>query len=275
VIHFTRDQLFWHCREDEWTGDDVYGLILRYASDQAGLLLDRAECDEYWREKSPNSMEAVFFDPQCSVKFRYDCVSEFSTRSLTHASDKLAAIAGLASKFCQTELGKYLAGLWEKYLFRGMTWKTVDPAKRAEAGYQSYIAAKAEINLSTGSLEPPLEYRAPSWSWASVNCAVEWGLALWTGKSFEYWQKKYGPYLVSYHLLHSSDNAYIDILEGSFVEVRGYYRKIWVSNVKLFAEADGPKGPFIRDMILDKIHLRRVMLIYANQISLIKSGRRW
>ena len=53
----------------------------------------------------------------------YECVSDFSKRSLTQASDKLAAIAGLASKFCEIENVKYIAGLRGRDLFYGMTWR--------------------------------------------------------------------------------------------------------------------------------------------------------
>ena len=68
----------------------------------------------------------------------------------------------------------------------------------------------------------------------------------------DHWQTHCGPSLVSCNLLHSSDNPYVDTLEGSFIEVRGFYRKLWISKVKLSADADGPDGPFIKDIVFDK-----------------------
>src|SRR5205814_8536333 len=114
------------------------------------------------------------------------------------------------------------------------------------------IAIKAKKNLAARAYKPPLEYRAPSWSWASVNGPVEvdsfmfYSLRRGASPEMQYevdhWQTHCGPSLVSCNLLHSSDNPYIDTLEGSFIEVRGFYRKLWISKVKLSADADGPEG---------------------------------
>jgi hypothetical protein len=163
--------------------------------------------------------------------------------------------------FCQPELGKYMAGLWEQDLFRGLAWKRVEPAERIQTGYRSYIAAKAKRNLPTGACNPPVEYRAPSWSWASVNGPIEvdWrmfysqkkGASQDMQNEIRHWESRYGPRLVSCHLLHSSDNPYIDTLERSFIEICGYYRKLWISRLKPSQEVDGPDGPLVKKVIFD------------------------
>ena len=62
---------------------------------------------------------------------------------------------------------------------------------------------------------------------------------------------EFGPRLISCKLLHSSDNTYIDTLQGSWIEVHGYYRKVWISRSKLSPEADWPEGSFIEQFALD------------------------
>jgi hypothetical protein len=81
-------------------------------------------------------------------------VTDYSPRQLTFPSDKLPAISGLASKFhgiaeaCNRG-SRYLAGLWEKDLMMELSWR---------------------LDTKQESFHPiPREYRAPSWSWASVD----------------------------------------------------------------------------------------------------------
>jgi hypothetical protein len=76
-------------------------------------------------------------------------VFAYTQRSLSVASDKLPAIAGVAEKFHAATGEGYLAGLWEgnSSLLVGFSWRR-------------WIYAK--------SSRPPTS-RAPSWSWASVE----------------------------------------------------------------------------------------------------------
>ncbi|PMD14852.1 hypothetical protein NA56DRAFT_540688, partial [Hyaloscypha hepaticicola] len=139
VVYFTRDQVFWRCRVGEWAeGYELSGTM-----------------NNYWC-------------PEESSMAWYKCVSGFSKRRPTQASDKLAAIAGLVSKFCEIENIKYIAGLWDRDLFYGMTRRKYGPREWCEEPWL-YLAATADLNLSADLFVPPSEYRAPSWSWASVN----------------------------------------------------------------------------------------------------------
>ena len=87
-----------------------------------------------------------------SVAFRWKMVVlDYSRRKLTKPGDKLPAISGLAALFGQLINDKYIAGIWWGDLIRQMLWH-------------------AENNEW---LKPALvEYRAPTWSWASVDGAL-------------------------------------------------------------------------------------------------------
>jgi hypothetical protein len=85
-------------------------------------------------------------------------VSEYSARQLSYATDKLPAVSSVASRFANSATGRYLAGLWEEDLVRGLMWRSSSgkrfgrrvPARR----FESYIA--------------------PTWSWASIQGHVYW-----------------------------------------------------------------------------------------------------
>jgi hypothetical protein len=72
-------------------------------------------------------------------------VASYTGLQLTFGHDRLPALAGLAKQFQDYKRGKYLAGLWEDTLVEDLLWHIDFPSARPE------------------------EWRAPTWSWASVN----------------------------------------------------------------------------------------------------------
>ncbi|KAF2497985.1 HET-domain-containing protein [Lophium mytilinum] len=87
-------------------------------------------------------------------------VREYSNRKLTEPMDKLSAVSGLAQFFQeantpeQEKSDTYLAGLWRDNLQFWLTWR-VDSLRE-------YTHSR------------PLPYRAPTWSWASVDGPVQY-----------------------------------------------------------------------------------------------------
>ena len=77
-------------------------------------------------------------------------VSEYSHLALSVECDRLPAIAGLARQTETCKTGKYLAGLWEDSLAEDLLWRVDEP-------------------LQGRPRRRPKSYRAPTWSWASVN----------------------------------------------------------------------------------------------------------
>jgi Heterokaryon incompatibility protein (HET) len=83
-------------------------------------------------------------------------VELYSSCSLTNPRDKLIAIAGLAVGM-QLILGEYLAGLWETALPRDLLWVTTPSRPGSPPARRSQV------------------YRAPSWSWASIDGEIDYG----------------------------------------------------------------------------------------------------
>ena len=266
VVSFTREQLLWYCRECEWAEGYVHNRWRSHEEANLGwqkafFQIDRDVIDAYWRSRSSDPHYQPYFDPDFVAEIWYKCISEYTTRFLSRPSDKLAAVAGLAEKYAQPEMGQYLAGLWEYDFFRGLAWVRVRSSKQNDSEGRSYIAEKAKRAIATRALKPPSQYRAPSWSWASVNGPVELHHDFFDfakreaspGMQYEiqHWQRKYGPNLVTSVLRHSHESPYLDILSGSFVQVEGYCRPIWVSKIKLSSEAAGPDGPVLKKVTFD------------------------
>lgn len=81
-----------------------------------------------------------------------DIVMEFTRRNITRDTDRLPALAGLAEQY-RKETGKqYVAGLWLEDMPEALLWKRHETSE---------------------SLTPPTTYRAPSWSWASLEGPVK------------------------------------------------------------------------------------------------------
>jgi hypothetical protein len=80
----------------------------------------------------------------------FEIVTGYSAGKLTYPKDKLVAISGAARLFAQRFGSTYLAGLWSQDLLRQLTWCTDPNSQGAEGGM-------------------PFNFRAPSWSWASID----------------------------------------------------------------------------------------------------------
>jgi hypothetical protein len=85
----------------------------------------------------------------------YRIVEIYSHRALTVRSDKLLAVAGLASLVQESLGGTYGAGLWKEDLQKGLGWYVV--------------RLLAEPNVPNEPHGRAMEYIAPSWSWASLH----------------------------------------------------------------------------------------------------------
>jgi hypothetical protein len=86
----------------------------------------------------------------------YGVVEEFSRLRLTYQSDRLEALTGVAKMFWEKLHSRYLHGIWEGEIARGLLWNVT----RHET---SIIPAKTTRRQA--------KEVAPTWSWASLVLA--------------------------------------------------------------------------------------------------------
>jgi hypothetical protein len=85
-------------------------------------------------------------------------IEDYSLLQLTIEADKLAALSGLASRMAKLRRPgtRYLAGLWSNSLEQDLLWVNSD-------------AMSQELESRDNH---PTEWRAPSWSWASIDSHI-------------------------------------------------------------------------------------------------------
>jgi hypothetical protein len=142
MISFSKEQVFWECNEMIAAED---GDCFPRDGNRLTLMLKTAAIDlsiSGISGRSPgDTRDTNYFD-------WYEMVKEYTTRHITKSSDRLPALSGLANYFCLSTGDVYLAGIWLKGLIEGLLW--------------------CKANAQT-ILTKPTDYRAPSWSWASVD----------------------------------------------------------------------------------------------------------
>ncbi|KAH9889403.1 heterokaryon incompatibility protein-domain-containing protein [Cubamyces lactineus] len=151
-IVFTASAVQFWCRTTAKNGGDAHPLK------PEGLLLweDRPFLPDIVMEPfpkprySPGELSAVYHAWRRMLSY-------YTDRVLSRSSDKLVACAGLAEDFGRLLSSEYLAGLWRNFLLYDLLW---------QVSYES-----------PGHITPcrPSPYRAPSWSWASVDGYILWG----------------------------------------------------------------------------------------------------
>lgn len=133
TLHIGTRGAFWECIAEVASEFLPFGLINNYAQ---SLLV----CQRKHREQRGQL-------PSYLMEWN-KIVFQYSQAHLTKEKDKLPALSGIARRLCEESKDRYLAGLWRRTIEKELFWRSKHPALR----------------------RPP--YRAPSWSWASVDTIV-------------------------------------------------------------------------------------------------------
>ncbi|OTB00027.1 hypothetical protein M426DRAFT_245042 [Hypoxylon sp. CI-4A] len=98
----------------------------------------------------------------------------YTVRQLTNPYDIFAAISGIAQLAQHSIKSRYLAGLWEDDMVRGLLWHTWFSfgAKRPSKPGVLINPAEAVEPKRPKDWDGNLTVRAPSWSWASIQGQV-------------------------------------------------------------------------------------------------------
>lgn len=138
TVQFMDTELYWECGERT-----------------------RCECtqlDQGYPASKENTFKRVYENltradqPEQSSELWTQLVTNYSKMHLTFDQDKLPAISGIAKIYQNRNLGTYMAGLWRDYLHVELLWHV-----------WGFRAARR-----------PSDYRAPSWSWVSVEGSIEY-----------------------------------------------------------------------------------------------------
>lgn len=148
TIHFSHEQVCWECKELQ-----AYEAGPDNAMKEFGNQMIKD-----WETRGP---ETVAFHqardgltPQAQDIYEAwrRIIGQYSTCALSFERDTLVAASGMAKAFARHLGEEYVAGLWRGHLLQELLWRRSrgDGARRHA------------------------EYRAPTWSWASIAGPVEW-----------------------------------------------------------------------------------------------------
>lgn len=136
-------------------------------------------------------------------------VEHYSPLLLSKETDRLPALSGIASRV-EPHLGGYRCGLWNTTLAPDLLWRA-----------------------SNLKVEPFAISHGPSWSWTSVNGAVQYwsdlrvtiqrtGLASWVGRQ---------PIFISCTAKPAGKNPFGQVASGAEIILEGSLRSAWLQYV--------------------------------------------
>ena len=143
TVQFTHVQMWWVCRSRQATSVSPHGLPEPLRMDQ----LEFHTRMRFTRLREPGESRNDEWA---------DIIEKFTKCQLTQSQDKLVALAGIAKAaqlLMELPESDYMAGLWKAMFPNCLLWK---PYRGRTTRAQSY--------------------RAPTWSWASVDGHVHYGL---------------------------------------------------------------------------------------------------
>jgi hypothetical protein len=174
TIHFARGQMYWECRYNFIAED---GALFQPSFFSTDLLLDtqNIEFEKHGMQGSGISLvEGDWPDTgQLSGRWRGGWlahITDFCQRNLTNEQDKLPALSGIAKFIAQKTGDQYLAGLWKKHLLEDLHWRTYargENTVQAKYGFEPLVEG-----VKLCDVVRPKEYRAPTWSWASLDSHI-------------------------------------------------------------------------------------------------------
>ncbi|KAH8904653.1 HET-domain-containing protein [Coniochaeta sp. PMI_546] len=164
VLHFGPEELSWECLEatscqctavDDRDHIEFSNPEVKYKTPRTGPPKSLTKSDYSpvaWKSMSAAKLETSW----------YRLVEEYTRLHLTYEKDIFPALAGFARVMQSTTNWEYVAGLWRGSLPRGLLWIVENPSNKM-------VTTKAWPDRSKS-------WRAPSWSWASVNCPVKFNV---------------------------------------------------------------------------------------------------
>ncbi|KAI9761973.1 MAG: hypothetical protein M1840_001502 [Geoglossum simile] len=146
-------------------------------------------------------------------------------------------------------MGLYLAGHWQQDLFKSLSW----------------FVPRNSVPKPLNANQKGAAYRAPSWSWVSINSTVRIEKTLWwspkRGESpcksqteeYLHWERQYTPALVEFEISNPRNvDAYISVGTGSFIEIEAFCRSLFLAPNPIGYELpDGPGGALVKEISLD------------------------
>ncbi|KAK3934321.1 heterokaryon incompatibility protein 6 [Diplogelasinospora grovesii] len=135
----------WQCSHGLWTDGGFFPQADKLGAEEGRLT------DALLKLTGPDGID--HFRTNQLHKSWYKLLNHYTKREVSFEADRLPAIGGIAVEISRITGAKYLAGLWGNNLLYDIMWY---------ADSREWLVR-------------PERWRAPTWSWASINCPVAFG----------------------------------------------------------------------------------------------------
>ncbi|WXC44630.1 hypothetical protein QX201_004365 [Fusarium graminearum] len=166
VLHFSENMILWECHDCRATELDPQGLYPRGLDASSQLFLEfMTKCrDLYAKGLVPDD----FLDEW------YRFINTYTKSDFTFVSDRLPALSGIAALIQQCTQQKYVAGLWESDIARGLAWQSY-------GDFRFDTAHLIDPQIMSSPTKGDSQLILPSWSWAtSRGCVFHFDYETWT-----------------------------------------------------------------------------------------------
>jgi hypothetical protein len=136
-------------------------------------------------------------------------IENYSRRNLTREEDKLPALAGLAKLLSERTGDQYMAGLWYRHLEEDLCWRVYAREELLSSSGDAAARTRRIYGAKLSDVQRPKKYRAPSWTWASIDAGV-----LFIQMNFD-------------HIVMSIDGAYVEPV-GTQLSLYGQLKAGWL-----------------------------------------------
>lgn len=214
MLYYASDQIYFECK-DSFISED--GVKIQGPFNPIDVDVEGVEVNSY-------SGDSQKLQGWPSVVWGY------TLRQLTKPDDIFPALSGLAKAYQERVKDEYIAGIWKQSLLNGgLTW---------------LVSHRVDAKMSKPA---PSRYRAPSWSWASLDCPIRMTI---------YDTTKISPLavIIDIHIELKGENP--------FGEVSGGWLKLRAPKVKLFERKE--KKPSYQTLAVPHTKVIRFTTEYGN-----------
>jgi hypothetical protein len=178
TLHLGMDQMFWECKGSHYIlGEDGSRCANKDFSMVTLLHQEQQPCSEHGIAAGSGISLIEGYapvNPMAHQFGRWDGgwlahIESYSKRKLTKPDDKLPALSGIAGKLAQCTGDTYYAGLWEGHILEDLAWRVY---AREEFRVQVPGGFAHSYGVKLCDVVVLENYRAPSWSWASLDAPI-------------------------------------------------------------------------------------------------------
>jgi Heterokaryon incompatibility protein (HET) len=208
TIHFASDQMFWVCKHCMLTEDGCRfassGPSQPFATMESLLTGQRIPFHHHGLPRNPertkssydaihklspgmsdyfmigddfllHNFETLYYNVPKIGRWKHGwlwLVGEYSRRKLTYAADKLSALSGLAGLLAKETKDTYLAGIWANHLPEDLFWRVYAREEMIQVKPGEGLVKEQCYGEVLSGISKPETYRAPTWSWASIDANI-------------------------------------------------------------------------------------------------------